>query len=171
LDHERFIVSEGKKEFIIVFENETPLDSPITLSLKDIRQIQMAKGAFYSGARLLIEHLNKKYNKTFKIEQIYLAGAFGNYIDKDNARFIGMIPDIDSDKIFQIGNAAGIGAQYCLINRDQRAKATQLLERIEYVEIAVKERFQREYAEAMYFPHMNLDYFPNLKIYNTIAKR
>ncbi|MBD3215738.1 MAG: DUF4445 domain-containing protein [Candidatus Lokiarchaeota archaeon] len=171
LDHERFIVSESKKEFIIAFENETPLDSPITLSLQDIRQIQMAKGAFYSGARLLIKHLNNKYNKKFKIEQIYLAGAFGNYIDKDNARFIGMIPDIDSDKIFQIGNAAGIGAQYCLINMDQRAEATQLLERIEYVEIAVNERFQREYAEAMYFPHMNLDYFPNLKIYDTIAKR
>jgi uncharacterized 2Fe-2S/4Fe-4S cluster protein (DUF4445 family) len=171
LEHERFIVSDCGKEFIIAFEDETPLNSPITLSLQDIRQIQMAKGAFYSGARLLIEHLNEIYNKTFEIEQIYLAGAFGNYIDKENARFIGMIPDINSEKIYQIGNAAGVGAQYCLINTDQRIKATNLLERIEYVEIAVNERFQREYAEAMYFPHMNLKLFPSLTEYKKIPKR
>ena len=171
LDHDRFIIQDGKKKFIIAYEHETPMDSPITLSLQDIREIQMAKGAFYSGARLLLNHLEEKHKKQFKIEQVFLAGAFGNYIDKENARFIGMIPDIESDKIYQIGNAAGIGAQYCLINKNYRKKATNLLEKIEYIEIAVEEKFQREYAEAMYFPHMNLDLFPNLKLYETIPKR
>jgi uncharacterized 2Fe-2S/4Fe-4S cluster protein (DUF4445 family) len=170
-DHKRFIINGKKKEFILVFEEDTPMDAPITLSLDDIREIQMAKGAFYSGTRLLIEHLNKKYERTFEIEQIFLAGAFGNYIDKENARFIGMIPDIESEKIFQIGNAAGTGAQYCLINKDLRQKATKLLDKIEYIEIAVKEQFQREYAEAMYFPHLNLKLFPSLSAYNTIPKR
>ncbi|MFO8017607.1 MAG: ASKHA domain-containing protein [Promethearchaeia archaeon] len=171
LDHNRFIIQDDKKKFIIAYEHETPMDSPITLSLQDIREIQMAKGAFYSGARLLLNHLREKYNKEFKIEQVFLAGAFGNYIDKENARFIGMIPDIESDEIYQIGNAAGIGAQYCLINKDYRKKATQLLEKIDYIEIAVEKKFQREYAEAMYFPHLNLDLFPNLKLYETIPKR
>jgi uncharacterized 2Fe-2S/4Fe-4S cluster protein (DUF4445 family) len=171
LDHDRFIIQDDKKKFIIAYEHETPMDSPITLSLQDIREIQMAKGAFYSGARLLLNHLEEKHKKEFKIEQVFLAGAFGNYIDKENARFIGMIPDIESDKIYQIGNAAGTGAQYCLINKNYRKKATNLLEKIEYIEIAVEEKFQREYAEAMYFPHMNLDLFPNLKLYETIPKR
>jgi len=170
-DHKRFIINGKKKEFILVFEEETPMDSPITLSLDDIREIQMAKGAFYSGTRLLLEHLNKKYERTFEIEQIFLAGAFGNYIDKENARFIGMIPDIESEKIYQIGNAAGKGAQYCLTNKDLRQKATKLLDKIEYIEIAVKEQFQREYAEAMYFPHLNLKLFPSLSAYKTIPKR
>lgn len=171
LDHERFITENNKKEFIIAFESETPLDSPITISLDDIRQIQMAKGAFYSGSRLLLNHLCEKYKKEFEIKQIFLAGAFGNYINKENARFIGMIPDIESEKIYQIGNAAGIGAQYCLMNKEYRKKATELIKKIEYVEIAVNERFQREYAEAMYFPHMNLEYFQNLKVYKSIPKR
>jgi len=170
-DKERFIDNNNKKEFIITFADQTPLDTHISVSLQDIRQLQMAKAAFYSGTRLMLDHLNKKHKKTFKIEQIFLAGAFGNYIDKENARFIGMIPDIESENIFQIGNAAGVGAQYCLINRDYRKKATDLLKKIEYVEIAVKERFQREYAEAMYFPHMNLDLFPHLEQYKNIPKR
>jgi uncharacterized 2Fe-2S/4Fe-4S cluster protein (DUF4445 family) len=171
LDHERFIIKDRNKEFILAFKDETSLDTPITISIDDIRQIQMAKAAFYSGTRIILDHLKSSYNREFNIEQIFLAGAFGNYIDKENARFIGMIPDIKSEKIYQIGNAAGIGAQYCLLNKDYRKKAKDLLQNIQYVEIAVKERFQREYAEAMYFPHMNLDFFPSLKIYKEIPKR
>ncbi|MEJ2252393.1 MAG: ASKHA domain-containing protein, partial [Candidatus Lokiarchaeota archaeon] len=94
-----------------------------------------------------------------------------NYIDKENARFIGMIPDLPSDKIFQIGNAAGIGAQQCLINKHLREKAKMLAKKVNYFEIALQANFQREYAEAMYFPHMNLDLFPSLKEYKEIPKR
>ena len=82
-----------------------------------------------------------------------------------------MIPDIPDEKIFQIGNAAGIGAQYCLINKALRHKAEQMLNRIQYIEIAIKKEFQKEYAEAMYFPHLNLDYFPTLTEYGEIQKR
>ncbi len=171
LDHERIIIKDKNKEFILAFEDETFLDTPITLSLDDIRQIQMAKAAFYSGMRIILDHLKTSFDRDFDIEQIFLAGAFGNYIDKENARFIGMIPDIKSEKIYQIGNAAGIGAQYCLLNKEFRKKAKDLLRDIQYVEIAVKKRFHREYAEALYFPHMNLDFFPSLKIYKEIPKR
>ena len=76
----------------------------------------MAKGAFFSGARLILKHLNHVNNSDLEIKQILLAGAFGNYINKNNAKFIGMIPDISDEKIYQIGNAAGMGAQNCLLN-------------------------------------------------------
>ena len=82
-----------------------------------------------------------------------------------------MIPDIADEKIFQIGNAAGIGAQNCLINKELRKKAEVLLKHIKYIEIATKNEFQKEYAEAMYFPHFNLEYFPSLKDYVEIPKR
>jgi uncharacterized 2Fe-2S/4Fe-4S cluster protein (DUF4445 family) len=82
-----------------------------------------------------------------------------------------MIPDISDEKIFQIGNAAGIGAQSILLNKDLRGKVKYLLKKIKYVEIATEEEFQKEYADAMYFPHFNLELFPNLKDYNNIPKR
>ncbi len=133
----------------------------------------MAKAAFYSSMKLILNSQNdKNLNHEQKIKQIFLAGAFGNYIDSENARFIGMIPDLPNTKIFQIGNAAGSGAQYCLLNKNLRIKAQKLLDDIEYVEIAVIKEFQREYAEAMYFPHMKLELFPSLeKEYAEIPKR
>ncbi|MHA1724730.1 MAG: ASKHA domain-containing protein [Promethearchaeota archaeon] len=167
LDHERIIKKNNEYAFLIVNKEDTPLNRNITISQSDIRQIQMAKAAFYSGMRIILQELNSKLiNENLKplsISQIFLAGAFGNYVDKNNAKFIGMIPDIPSEKIFQIGNAAGSGAKLCLINKNLRKKARELLKRITYVEIATKKSFQREYAQAMYFPHMNLDEFLSLK--------
>lgn len=171
LNHERFLKSEDGIEFILVPKKETSTGNPIMISQKDIREIQMAKGAFYSGTNLILNYLNRTRNKTHQIHQIFLAGAFGNYIDKRNAKFIGMIPDITDEKIFQIGNAAGMGAQHCLINTNLRHKTMELLKKIEYVEIAVEKDFQREYAEAMYFPHLKLENFPSLSEYNEIPKR
>jgi uncharacterized 2Fe-2S/4Fe-4S cluster protein (DUF4445 family) len=157
--------NDGQYEFILVDKTDTLIDENIVITQDDIRQIQMAKAAFYSGAKLM---LNSIKDDNLEIEQIFLAGAFGNYIDKRNAKFIGMIPDIPDDEIFQIGNAAGIGAQHCLINKDLREKCHDILKKVNYVEIAIQEKFQREYAEAMYFPHMKLENFPSLEAYEDI---
>ncbi|KKM99016.1 hypothetical protein LCGC14_1152070, partial [marine sediment metagenome] len=165
--HERFIKIDKFPEFIIAKREETSLNKDITITQDDIRQLQMAKAAFYSGAKLILN----KLGANLKIQQIFLAGAFGSYINVKNAKFIGMIPDIQDEKIHQIGNAAGMGAQHCLLNKELRNKAQELLNRILYVEIAIEEGFQKEYVEAMYFPHYRIDYFPSLKEYKEIPKR
>jgi uncharacterized 2Fe-2S/4Fe-4S cluster protein (DUF4445 family) len=82
-----------------------------------------------------------------------------------------MIPDISDDFIYQIGNAAGTGAQNCLLNVGLREKARRLMNKIDYVEIAIAQEFQKEYAQAMYFPHLNLEHFPSLTEYKDILKR
>jgi len=172
VDNDRLVKKDNKLEFIIAKKEETSIGREISLSQNDIRQLQMAKAAFYSGMRIILKELRYlNSNMDLEIKQIFLAGAFGNYIDKENAKFIGMIPDIPNEKIFQIGNAAGTGAQICLLNKDFRKVAQEILGRIKYVEIATKKSFQREYAEAMYFPHLNLEYFPSLIEYNNIPKR
>ena len=155
----------------MVKKDQTSIKRDITISQDDIRELQMAKAAFYSATRIILNYLNQADKDDYEIKQIFLAGAFGNYINKSNAKFIGMIPDISDDHIHQIGNAAGTGAQNCLLNIDLRDKARKLLEKIEYVEIAVAQEFQREYAQAMYFPHLNLEHFPSLKEYEGILKR
>ncbi len=172
VNNHQFINNDKEKKFIIVNKNDTASEKDIVLSQNDIRQIQMAKAAFYAGARIILKYKNFVTSEPeHNIKQIFLAGAFGTYINKDNAKFIGMIPDIDSNKIYQIGNAAGTGAQYCLLNQNYRKKAHELLNKVQYVEIAIKKEFQKEYAEAMYFPHFNLDLFPSLKLYKDIPKR
>jgi len=171
IDNERIIKEEKNVKFILVNKDDTPIKRHITISQSDVRELQMAKGAFFSGARLILNHLNRVNNSDLEIRQILLAGAFGNYINKSNAKFIGMIPDIPDEKLFQIGNAAGIGAQNCLLNIDLRKKARKLQEKIQYVEIAVEKDFQKEFASAMYFPHLNTNLFPSLKEYTHIPKR
>ncbi len=171
IDHESIIKNNKNIEFILVKKDQTSIKRDITISQNDIRELQMAKAAFYSGARIILNHLNQANEYELKIKQIYLAGAFGNYINKSNAKFIGMIPDIPDEFIYQIGNAAGIGAQNCLLNIALRDKARELSEKIEYIEIAIAQEFQKEYAQAMYFPHLNLEHFPSLTEYNDILKR
>ena len=168
--NDKFLKTERGMEFLITPPSEM-INYPITISQKDIREIQMAKGAFFSGARMILHYLEREHNYKSKISQIFLAGAFGSYINKENAKFIGMIPDIPNEFIFQIGNAAGIGAQNALLDINLRKKAHDLLLRTHYVEIAVEQNFQKEFANAMYFPHMNLDLFPSLEDYNHIPKR
>jgi len=170
-DHESFIKKDKNIEFILVKKDQTSIKRDITISQNDIRELQMAKAAFYSGTRIILNHLNQQDELELKIKQIYLAGAFGNYINKSNAKFIGMIPDISDEFIHQIGNAAGIGAQNCLLNIGLRDKARKLIEKIKYVEIAIAPEFQKEYAQAMYFPHLKLEHFPSLTQYNEISKR
>lgn len=160
--------SKDELEFTIVKSKESEHGN-ISITQDDIRQIQMAKGAFYSGNSILLKYVKGASN--IEIKQIFLAGAFGNYINKENAKFIGMIPDIPSERIFQIGNAAGTGAQHCLLNKDLRKKAQDLLKKIQYIEIATKKEFQMEFAEAMYFPHRKLELFPSLKEYEDIKIR
>lgn len=167
IDQERILKRNNNIEFLIAKREETSIGKEIKISQNDIRQIQMAKAAFYSGTRLILKHLDTKQ----EIKRVFLAGAFGNYINKYNAKFIGMIPDISDENIFQIGNAAGTGAQSLLLNKDLREKVKKLLKKIQYIEIATKEEFQKEFTDAMYFPHFNLELFPTLKEYNNIPKR
>ena len=171
LHKDNFMKTKKGTEFILADPSDTQINRPITISQKDIREIQMAKGAFFSGARMILQYLRRDHNCKDTISQIFLAGAFGSYINKENAKFIGMIPDIPQDFIYQIGNAAGIGAQNALLDTDLREKAHELLQHTYYVEIAVEENFQKEFAQAMYFPHMNLDFFPSLEEYKHIPKR
>ena len=149
-------------------DSESP-QQEIVITQGDIREIQKAKGAFLSGARLL---LNQEQAQNSELDQILIAGAFGNYIHKENAKFIGLIPDIDLTNIRQIGNAAGIGAQMLLMNTDLRRKADELSNKVKYVEIANLPEFQKEFGNSMIFPHRNLDEFPSLKDdYNSIPFR
>src|SRR5271157_855849 len=152
------------------FDGTIPADAEtITISQEDIRQLQLAKGAFLVGALLLLDQDGKQ---PLDIEQVILAGAFGSYINKNNASFIGLFPEVPQDRIFQIGNAAGLGAQLCLKSINARKLANEVAFRTRYHEISTSPSFQVEYAHSLYFPHFKLDQFPSfLKDYEAIPLR
>jgi uncharacterized 2Fe-2S/4Fe-4S cluster protein (DUF4445 family) len=149
--------SEGKPEFVIAWADETSIGTDITVTLSDIRAIQLAKAALYAGAKLLMKKLGIK-----KVDKVILAGAFGSYIDKESAMIMGMFPDCDINSVYAVGNAAGDGARIALLNIDKRDEAERKAREVNFVEIALDPDFQKEFMQAMHFPHMK-DSFPNVE--------
>jgi uncharacterized 2Fe-2S/4Fe-4S cluster protein (DUF4445 family) len=149
---------EGLWEFVIAWQPDTVSDTDITITQRDIRELQKAKAAMRAGAEILM----KRMGVTEKdIKKMYLAGAFGNYIDPENARTIGIYPELPLEKITFVGNTAGTGAKMCLISKEEREYADKISKKVKYLELAADEDFQTEYVNAMYFPHKNLSKYPD----------
>ena len=128
----------------------------ITVTNRDVREIQMAKDALYSGARLLMDKRGVD-----KVERIVLAGAFGAHISPRHAMVLGMIPDCPLDKVSSAGNAAGTGARIALLNREARGGIEETVRSIQKIETAVEPRFQEHFVNASAIPNA-VDGFPNL---------
>ena len=128
----------------------------ICVTQPDVRAIQLAKGALYAGARLLMDRYGVD-----TVDRITLTGAFGSHIDGKHAMVLGLIPDCPLDKVAAAGNAAGTGARIALLNRTARAEINTIVRRIEKVETAVEADLQAHFVGAMQIPHAS-DPFPNL---------
>jgi len=135
--------------FLLVPEEETGIDGPITLSQRDIRELQLAKGAIAAGIRLLERELGISDEN---LSEVLLAGAFGNYLDKRSAQTIGLIPPIPLERVKFIGNAASAGAIMALLSKGARERAEKIARSAEHIELATREDFQDEFARAMLFP-------------------
>ena len=120
----------------------------ITVTNRDIREIQMAKAALYSGARLLMDKFGVD-----TVDRIVLAGAFGAHISPKHAMVLGMIPDCELDKVTSAGNAAGTGARIALLNAKARTEIEDTVRAIHKVETAIEPRFQEHFVNASAIPN------------------
>jgi len=156
----RLKIGKNQTEFVVAWKKETALKKDITISQKDIREIQLAKAAIYAGCSVLMKRKNIKEND---LHQIFVAGAFGNYINPENAKISGLIPDVPTEKIKFVGNTAIIGAKMALISREVMRAAEVLSRKIRYIELAVDSDFEKEFFNALAFPHKELSRFPSVK--------
>jgi uncharacterized 2Fe-2S/4Fe-4S cluster protein (DUF4445 family) len=143
----RLIEKDSQPAFVLA-RNNSNANEPVILTQKDIRETQLAKAAIRTGIKLLQEKLNIKDSD---IEQVLLAGAFGNYIQRDSAKRIGLLPDVDIKKIHFIGNAASTGAEMVLLSTKARKKAKILSGKIEFVELATRPNFHDVFADCLMF--------------------
>ena len=124
------------------------LTDQIFLTQNDIREVQMAKGAIAAGIHLMAKELGIAITD---IDQVLLAGAFGNFLNPESACRIGLLPAELADKIKPVGNAAGSGAKLLACNQEELALTNQLINRIAFLELASLPDFQREFAKNMRF--------------------
>lgn len=123
----------------------------VYLSQKDIGEVQLAKAAMAAGIRILCRHLDVQIEQ---IEQVLIAGAFGNYMNPDSACQIGLIPAVLRDRIQGIGNAAGAGAVQAALSRERRVSCERLAEAAEFVELAAEPDFSDIFIEELEFPDL-----------------
>ncbi|MCK4325799.1 DUF4445 domain-containing protein, partial [bacterium] len=140
----RIMTRNGQNDFLLGKGNERS----IFITQRDVRELQLSKGGIKAGIRILKKILSIEDKD---ISEVLLAGAFGNFIRRSNAKRIGLIPDLPSEKIKFIGNAASSGAKLVLLSGDLEKKVDLISKKTEYIELSTRKDFQEEFVDAMGF--------------------
>jgi uncharacterized 2Fe-2S/4Fe-4S cluster protein (DUF4445 family) len=168
LASERLRAGPAGLEFVLAYKDETATAEDIVFTQKDIMEIQLAKAAIHTGTVTL---MRKKGVVEADVDILFIAGAFGSYIDPENARIIGMYPEIPLEKVRVVGNAAGTGARMALASKVSRAAAEEISGKVKYVELAGEASFQAEYLNSYALPHADLSKYPQTsEILKTLGK-
>jgi uncharacterized 2Fe-2S/4Fe-4S cluster protein (DUF4445 family) len=141
----RVIRKESGLEFVLA-RGEEQGGREVSLTARDVRELQLAKGAIFAGLSLLLDLVELPPHG---LERLLLAGAFGNYIRRESAVAIGLVPNLPDDRIESIGNAAGLGARLVLSSVSLRRRAEEISRRVQHVELSEQEGFYDRFAEAM----------------------
>ena len=141
----RLIEVEGVRAFLLA--------EGVYLSQRDVRELQFAKGSIATGIKILMDILGVAASD---LDEIFLGGSFGSYLNPESAKIIGLVPDVDVDKIIAVGNSAGEGAKIALLSYRERQVAFELPSRIEYVELSGRSDFNDAFVEVLRFPDLEL---------------
>lgn len=139
---------QGGYEFILVPAEDTEKGEDIVLTQGDLRELQLAKGAIYAGLMILLKEAGISEDE---LDQVLLAGAFGNYVRKESALTIGLLPQLPPEKIIAVGNAAGDGSRMALASKTVRERAFNLPRKVEHLELSTRPDFQDIFVDALPF--------------------
>lgn len=146
---ERLSSLDGQQAFALVDPDGTAGAGPVTITARDIREVQLAKGSILAAATLLCRHAGLSPGD---LGEVLIAGAFGNYIRKSSALRIGLLPAVDPERVRFVGNAAGVGARLALLDTRVMERARALASGAEYVDLAGHPGYQAAFMEALAFP-------------------
>ena len=142
---QRLRCRNGVREFVLVYRSGR---EDIVVTQTDIREMQLAKGAIAAGISILLDHFRASEED---LDEVVIAGAFGSFIDSQNAVKAGLIPGVPADRIIWGGNAAGAGALMTAADEKELDRAVKIPEAVTHIELAEDESFQREFMDAMEF--------------------
>jgi uncharacterized 2Fe-2S/4Fe-4S cluster protein (DUF4445 family) len=146
---ERVGLRGEERVVVVVRAGEAGAPGEIVLTQDDVRQVQLAKGAIASGIAMLLHVAAVPLEA---LDELLLAGGFGNYVSIASATRIGLIPALPAGRVRYVGNAASLGAQLCLLSEAERARADVIAARVEHVSLAAHPDFEQLFVDAMSFP-------------------
>lgn len=147
-------------EFVLAYAEETAIGRDIVITQADISNLVRSKAAVYAGAAVLLHSMDLKFSD---LEQLFIAGGFGNYLDLEGSISIGLLPDIPLERIKFIGNSSLTGAKVALLSREALDELEKIAQKMTYVDLSSNNRFMDEYSSALFLPHTNLELFPSVR--------
>jgi len=146
-------------EYVVVPAEETATGHEIVINKVDIDNLLRAKAAVYAGFSVLARSVGIDLST---VGQILIAGAFGQYLDVENAIQIGLLPDVLRERFRFLGNTSIRGAYMALASRESRQGIAELAQRMTYLELSADNTFHEEWTSALFFPHTNITDFPSV---------
>jgi len=160
LDTPRIREDNGVYEYVLAWQDETQIDRDITLTEIDIENLIRAKGAIYSGCMTLLTEVGMGIED---IEKIILAGGFGSYVDLEKAMTIGLLPEMDPEKVVFIGNGSLMGAKMSSLTNRIRRDVVEVTKKMTNFELSDTPSYMDNYVAALFLPHTDMNKFPKLK--------
>ena len=145
---------------MLAWEAETQIDRDIVINEIDIDNLIRAKGAIYSGCKTLLEEVGLAIGD---LEQIILAGGFGSFMDLEKAMTIGLLPEVDPEKVTYVGNGSLLGARISALTNHIRRDVVEVVHRMTNFELSEIASFKDKYVAALFLPHTDLNQFPHLQ--------
>jgi uncharacterized 2Fe-2S/4Fe-4S cluster protein (DUF4445 family) len=147
-------------EYVIAWKDVTQLDRDIALTEPDLDNLIRAKGAIYSGCMTLLEEVGLSMDM---VEHIILAGGFGSYIDLEKAMVLGLLPEVDPERVTFIGNGSLMGARMSSLTNRIRQDVVSVTQKMTNFELSETPSYMDNYIAAMFLPHTEIEKFPRLK--------
>ncbi len=154
-------VRKGKHcpEYVLVWANETANGKDIVVTEVDIDNLIRAKAAVFAGISVLLENASVNVSD---IEEIFIAGAFGNYLEIERVQIIGLLPECPFEKVKFVGNGSLAGASLGSLSKEILLEAEEVAEKMAYVELSADAKFMDKYISALFLPHTNVELFPTV---------
>jgi len=151
-ENELVKVEAGTKKFVITKD--------VWVNDSDVKNIIRTKAAIFAGCRTLLASVDKTFED---VDEIFIAGGLGNYLDVEKAVQIGLLPDVSRKKFKFIGNGALAGAHAILLSKEKRDESINISKKMAYLELSTENKFMDEFTSALFIPHTNLDLFPSVR--------
>ena len=168
LDTDRIRQDDGIYEYVLARADVTHIDRDIVITEPDIDNLIRAKGAMFSGCMTLLREVGLSIHD---IDRIILAGGFGSYVDLEKAMTIGLLPEIDPDKVVFIGNGSLTGATMICLANHIRKDVVEVTKKMTNFELSETASYMDNYMASLFLPHTDMNKFPRLKARIEARKR
>ncbi len=160
LDTPRIRTTDDIWEYVVVYKENTQIDRDIAITEPDLDNLIRAKGAMYSAALTLLDEIGLGVKD---IERVILAGGFGSYVDLESAITIGLLPEIDAERVTYLGNGSLLGCKINCLTNALRRDVANVVNMMTNFELASTPSYMDHYMSALFLPHTQMNYFPRVK--------